>query len=248
MTVTHDDALRRSSDRGCAGAAVDPTWTRRRNGKHGSSATARRIVAAAMMALMVSGTVGFMRYDAPFDSEGNFIGPVMCPLALPSFDPGPPPRLWIFTGKRFWVPRWNLPPGDEVPFDVVSLSWTNGVQAVPAGQGWYKPSPRTTTYDGMTWTWTADFGDPAVLYKCEERSWLWGLFTSTLVTWNGQIWGHAFPGIEEGTGSGTRTTQPEGSSFIVCFEYSEYWYDSVGMYHEVVLDTWCEQVGGGGAT
>ena len=134
-----------------------------------------------------------------------------------------------------------LPEGDEIPFTVTSLSYTNQIQPVPLGQGWYRPSPTTTQHENVTWTWQANSGPPGVLYTCRETHWFWGQIVVRTATWAGQIWGHAFPSAFPPPGSGTRPSGG-GEEDQICFEYFEYWYDAFGTYHEEVLATWCESL------
>lgn len=182
-----------------------------------------RILTGSLLALLLVGAVDY-------DHEGNWEGPVLCPLNLPG-------GTWSFSPITFYVPRWMLPEGDEIPFHVTSLTYTSQIQPVMLGQGWYVPSPTTKQHENVTWTWQANAGPPGVLYTCREAQWLWGAIVIRTATWAGQIWGHAFPSSLPPAGSGTR---PGGGGEQICWEYFEYWYDAHGTYHEEVLATWCE--------
>lgn len=155
-----------------------------------------------------------------------------CPASFPNI-------VWWSNDffETFWLKRWNLPAGDEVPFLVQATS--KEVHSAPFGYAWYKPSPLTTTYQGDTWVWDSPTHHPAVEVYCERR--VNGFFAIGYEyhAWFAGGWiGEAFP---QGTAPETDGTYTGGGGEgDDCYQLIYWWYDEDWYYHEIVLDEWCE--------
>jgi len=174
-----------------------------------------------------------------YDANGYAELPRMCPAALPNPNWNP----WDF-GQTHYVPKSGMDAGDEIRFRVTSWTWTNDIQAVTVGFGWYKPDQdEATDMTGRRWVWRGEAPTrPGGLYfRCEELRWWWGRVAAYWATNTGRIYGYAYPPELNTDPKGSTRPAGGGEGDEVCYEYYEWWYDAWGTYHEDVLDYWCEE-------
>jgi hypothetical protein len=162
--------------------------------------------------------------------------PGWCPVMLP-----PVWGMYAMTGITFYVPKFGLAAGDEVPFTPQTYSLTTQIQPVQFGWGWYQVFPQQTQHENLTWYWQGyPHGPPGVLTTCSRTFHiLFGWVTK--VTWAGQIWGHAFPS-EFPPNEETTTRGPTIIEGFECWELVAYGWDINGQYYEYVIDSWCTPV------
>lgn len=171
-----------------------------------------------------------------YDAEGN--GPwghTTCPNSFPSA------LLWSPSISRFWhVPKWNLPAGDEVPFNAGAKSKYLSI-SVPPGFGAFSPDNTSAFYENEDWTWDTDNHQPYVIVECFERTIMFGMDFQVKAEYTGEFAGYAFPVIGDDEGDDGTDTRANGTSEggQQCWEMYEWWIDDTG-YHEIVLDSWCD--------
>lgn len=198
--------------------------------------TKQRLAFALIMAAFLSAGTAVSVRAFEYDENGTEITPMMCPLAFPA--PGWP----ALVARTWYVPRWNLPAGDEVPFFVTSVTWTNKIQPVPVGYGWYKPDQSTKdNYDGNNWSWQGPTGVGGVYIKCDRVRTFFGLFEFWVANYTGAQWGYAVPVGDDGT-EGENIVNTGGGEGETCYEAYYWWIDNTG-YHETFITSWCEDDG-----
>ncbi|MEO7363058.1 MAG: hypothetical protein ABI120_22180 [Gemmatimonadaceae bacterium] len=187
----------------------------------------------ALTALVLHATSAHADDPYEYDENGNISFPILCPLELPTGN-----WTWDVSENYVWVPKYNLPAGDEVKFGVSSLYITTAIQPVMIGFGWYRTLPATATADGLNWIWDGPGGGGGVLYTCREEWLFYGLFGRNNAKFTGQVWGYAV--VDGANPRTTGTRSGGGGEGETCYEIFEWWIDLNGHYHEEVLYQWCE--------
>lgn len=168
-----------------------------------------RCVIAALVAVPAAGTLRWAYAD---DDAG--VTPIYCPDAITANTP-----FNTFAVQEI---------GDSesfVLFTATAYSYQSGVRS--SGNCWYKPSPRTTDLNGITWEWL----DAGVYWECRHLELDIGLVTLLTLDYyiagdhTGVAAAHYDIPQEELRGG----VQTEGGED--CYEVWIWWVDETG-YHE----------------